>query len=94
VETLVHSPAQAPGLPASPERRALLAVICGRSPLWEKITEVLFFAEVLRAYETLFFRQEKSFQDHSMPAALPAVIRSWMPGRAARVGTVRGRRRQ
>jgi hypothetical protein len=29
-----------------------------------KILEDLFSAEDLRAYKTLFFRQEKSFQDH------------------------------
>jgi hypothetical protein len=59
VETLVHSPAPAPGLPESPEHRALLAVICEAAKFSGKIREVLFFAEVLRAHETLFFRQEK-----------------------------------
>jgi hypothetical protein len=54
--------------------------------------DVLFIAEVFRVYEMLFFRQEKGFQDHSALAALLAVIREWVPGRAVRVGTVRGRR--
>jgi hypothetical protein len=44
--------------------------------------EGLFIVEVLRAYETLFFRQEKSFQDHSAPTALLAVIWESVPGRA------------